>query len=161
MIEFDIFMKYFSNSEDETKKVGRKIGKNLSTGDVLGLYGKLATGKTIFTKAVLEGLGMKETRYVKSPSFIIMREYEINEYKVYHFDLYRVDTIKEIQEIGWNELIDSGGICIIEWAQRADEIMPSEYLKVNLSIKGNHSRELSFIPKGKKYENLVKIIGKT
>lgn len=148
-------MKYISNSVTQTEEFGRRIGELLSPGDVVGLFGGLATGKTIMAKGVLKGIGMKNVNFVKSPSFILMREYEVRNLKVYHFDLYRIDSIEEIQEMGWDELISSNCICIIEWAQKAKEIMPQKYLKVKLSIEGRSCRMLTLIPKSKEYIGIV------
>ncbi len=151
-------MEIISKSQEKTKLLGSYIGENLSSGDIVGLFGELAVGKTILTKGILLGLGMDDVSFVNSPSFLIMQQYEIKGLKVYHFDFYRINSVEEAYNIGWDEILDSGGICIIEWAQNVAKIMPEEYLKINLSIENKSSRKLKIVSEGKKYEKVVKSI---
>jgi len=148
-------LEYISNSVEKTKEFGKKIGKFLFVNSVVGLFGGLATGKTVLTKGILMGMGVVDTKVVTSPSFIIIKQYRVADITVYHFDLYRVANIIEIEELGWDEFFNSDSICIIEWAQKAKEIMPKNYLGIELYIENRNSRRLCVIPKGRKYDDIV------
>lgn len=149
-------IKYISNSVKETKKFGEKIGKRMSSKNIIGLFGGLATGKTTLTKGILKGIGMDDIKYAGSPSFIIMQQYKIRDIYVYHFDLYRVNNVEEIQDIGWDEFLGSNAISIIEWAQRASSILPEDYLKIDLNITGKNSRSFNISSVGCEHKKLEK-----
>ncbi|MDO9575881.1 MAG: tRNA (adenosine(37)-N6)-threonylcarbamoyltransferase complex ATPase subunit type 1 TsaE [bacterium] len=136
----------FSHSEEETKTFGKEIGKGLSKGDIVALFGELGAGKTVLVKGICEGLGITEG--VKSPSFTIVREYisqkpRQSANKVYHIDLYRITDPSTIlvQEI-YEYLRERNGICIIEWADRIEDILPSDTTKIYLKIFNETEREI-------------------
>ncbi len=112
-----------SHSEQETNKIGQAIAEKLKKGDVICLTGDLGTGKTTLSKAIAKGLGIRET--VTSPTYTIVHEYE-GEIPFFHFDVYRIDDINEMYEIGFEEYLAGDGICLIEWAERITDILPED-----------------------------------
>jgi tRNA threonylcarbamoyladenosine biosynthesis protein TsaE len=123
---------YLSHSEEETVETGKRFAKRLQTHDVVALYGDLGSGKTRFIKGICHGLGVEE--HVASPTFTIINEYECDGLKIHHFDFYRLGSISELREIGFDEYIDGEGICVIEWADRVKELLPSGRYDVYMSF---------------------------
>ncbi len=146
-----------SKSPLETQRIGKKLAARLEKGDVLALVGDLGSGKTTFVKGLAEGLGISSDQ-VNSPSFVICQEYE-GHLPLYHFDLHRMTGETDLQrleiEVGLGEYLDGDGVTAIEWANRASSLLPSEYLEVLFRITSDGSRELSFEPKGKRYQRKV------
>lgn len=106
----------------DTFEFGRTIGMQAKPGDILCLDGDLGTGKTVFTQGVAEGLGIKEP--VNSPTFTIVQVYEEGRIPLYHFDVYRIADIEEMDEIGYEDYFFGQGICLIEWSQLIEELLP-------------------------------------
>ena len=113
---------YETFSPRETAELGRKLGEHASSGDVYTLIGDLGVGKTVFTQGIAEGLGIKET--VNSPTFTILQVYEGGRLPFYHFDVYRIGDIEEMDEIGYEEYFYGNGMCMIEWGNLLTEILP-------------------------------------
>ena len=111
-----------TNSPEETFALGRKIGENASPGDVYALVGDLGVGKTVFTQGVAEGLGIDEA--VNSPTFTILQVYEGGRLPFYHFDVYRITDVEEMEEIGYEDYFYGNGVCFVEWADLIEEILP-------------------------------------
>jgi tRNA threonylcarbamoyladenosine biosynthesis protein TsaE len=129
-------------SEDETILAGIKFAKRLTSGSVVALFGDLGTGKTRFIKGICNGLGVQE--HVASPTFTIVNEYTCNTVKIFHFDFYRIKSVIEIKEIGFDEYIYNDGVCVIEWADRVQELLPLNRFDVHLSLGENEfTREIS------------------
>lgn len=149
-------MRIVSKSVNETLKIGRVIAKNLQKGDIVCLFGELGSGKTVLTKGIAQGLGIKKNRII-SPTFVLIREHKAR-IPFYHFDLYRLKSPKEILVLGYEEYIYNDGITVIEWADRLKYLLPKECLKLELSIKSRFTRLLRFIPRGKHYKELVRKI---
>lgn len=147
-------MKIMSNSENQTLRIGRIIAKNLQKGDIICLFGKLGSGKTILTKGIAWGLGIDKKRII-SPSFVLIRQYTGGRLPFYHFDLYRLKRTKDIFGLGYEEYLYNDGVTVIEWADRLKYLLPQEYLKIELFIKGNKERLLEFTAKGRKTVNFV------
>lgn len=119
--------KIISNSEEETKLIGRKFAKDLKKGDVIVLTGDLGSGKTKFTEGVLQFFGLENE--ISSPTFNIVNEYVNKDVNVYHFDVYRLEDVDEFYAIGGEEYFSSG-ICIIEWGEIIEEALPNNYIKI-------------------------------
>lgn len=119
-----------SNSEKETYELGRKIGADAKKGQVYTLVGDLGTGKTVFTKGLAEGLGIEEP--VSSPTFTIVQVYEEGRLPFYHFDVYRIGDVEEMEEIGYEDYVYGDGVSLIEWANLIDEILPEHYTEVKI-----------------------------
>ena len=117
-------------SPEETFALGQKIGKSAKPGQVYTLTGDLGTGKTVFTQGVAAGLGIKEP--VNSPTFTIVQVYEEGRLPFYHFDVYRIGDIEEMEEIGYDDYFFGQGVCLIEWAELIREILPEERVSITI-----------------------------
>ena len=122
-------MKYETNSPEETKKLAENFAKSLAPGAVVTLDGDLGTGKTAFVQGMALGLGISD--YINSPTFTIINCYE-GRIPLYHFDVYRICDCDEMYEIGYEEYINSDGICVIEWSELIAEILPPERYAVRI-----------------------------
>jgi len=151
---FDTDMKIISQSVKDTLKMGRIIAKNLKKGDILCLFGQLGSGKTVLTKGIASGLGIKKERII-SPSFVLIREYAQGKLLLYHFDLYRLKEPKDIFNLGYEEYLYNNGITVIEWADRLKYFLPSEFLKIELCLKQGSQRLLKFQAIGRRYQDLL------
>ena len=114
----------------ETYEVGEKIGRQARPGQVYTLMGDLGVGKTVFTQGVAGGLGITEP--VSSPTFTIIQEYEEGRLPFYHFDVYRIGCIEEMDEIGYEDYFYGKGICLIEWANLIEEIIPEDAISITI-----------------------------
>lgn len=114
----------------ETYEVGERIGRRARPGQVCTLVGDLGVGKTVFTQGVASGLGIKEP--VSSPTFTIIQEYEEGRLPFYHFDVYRIGCIEEMDEIGYEDYFYGDGICLIEWANLIEEIIPEDAVSITI-----------------------------
>jgi tRNA threonylcarbamoyladenosine biosynthesis protein TsaE len=150
-------MKIISKSVSDTLKIGKLIAKRLKRGDIVCLFGEFGSGKTVLTKGVASGLGIKRN-IVISPSFVLIREYRGRETSLYHFDLYRLKAERDILNLGYEEYLYDDGITIIEWADRLKSLLPKEYLKIELLIKGDSERLLQINGRGEHYKRLVEKI---
>ena len=119
-----------SNSREETYKVGIQLGKDAVSGQVYCIYGDLGVGKTIISQGVAEGLGIDEP--VNRPTSTIVQQYEEGRLPLYHFDVYRIGDISEMDEVGYNEMIYGEGVCLIEWANLIEEILPDDYTRIDI-----------------------------
>ncbi|MEO0074727.1 MAG: tRNA (adenosine(37)-N6)-threonylcarbamoyltransferase complex ATPase subunit type 1 TsaE, partial [candidate division WOR-3 bacterium] len=137
-------MEYFTNSPTETIELGKKIGSQLKPNNVVGFYGELGSGKTTMIKGVCLGLGVKEQDIVKSPSFIMVNEYQ-GLYPIYHIDLYRVKSLEEILSIGFYDYLYGNGVCLIEWAEKAENELPSDIIKIQIEAVSESQRKIRII----------------
>lgn len=119
-----------SYSAEETFQIGKEIGQNAMPGSVYTLIGDLGVGKTVFTQGVAEGLGITEP--ISSPTFTILQVYEEGRMPFYHFDVYRIGDVEEMEEIGYEDCFYGDGICFIEWANLIEEILPKTYTQVTI-----------------------------
>jgi tRNA threonylcarbamoyladenosine biosynthesis protein TsaE len=145
-------VKIYLENEEKTKDIGHKLGKLLDKKSILCLIGDLGAGKTTLTQSIAKGLEVDD--YITSPTFTIVNEYE-GRVPLYHFDVYRIGSSDEMYDIGFDEYINSDGVCIIEWANLIEDILPDEYLYIDLKYKEN-GREMILNPKGEKYEEIIK-----
>ena len=145
--------KFITNSNEETIKLGEKIGKYLNKGDVVLLVGDLSAGKTTITKGIGKALGV--TKIINSPTFTIVKDYNGSRCGLYHLDLYRLDGLNN--DFDLEEYIDSDRVCVIEWPHQVDEILPKEYLEINLKRIDENQRtiEVSGIGRYKKLEEAL------
>ncbi len=120
-----------TNSPQETFEVAKKLAGEAKAGDIYALSGDLGAGKTLFTQGFAKGLGIDEI--VNSPTFTILQIYESGVMPLFHFDVYRIADIDEMDEIGYEEYFYSDGVCIIEWASMIEELLPLHYTKINIS----------------------------
>jgi tRNA threonylcarbamoyladenosine biosynthesis protein TsaE len=144
-----------TKSAQKTIELGKKIGKLLQAGNVVALIGKLGSGKTTLAQGLARGLGVKKGDYVTSPSFTLIREHK-GRLPVYHIDLYRIDNLKEVYDLGYKEYFYGEGVTIIEWAEKIKKLLPKEALIINLEIIDGKRRKIELKPKGKHYQNIIK-----
>lgn len=119
-----------TNSPEETFALGRKIGQQAKAGEVYTLIGDLGVGKTVLTQGVAAGLGIEEP--VSSPTFTIVQIYEEGRLPFYHFDVYRIGDVEEMDEIGYEDYFYGEGVCLIEWANLIEEILPSAHKQIRI-----------------------------
>lgn len=123
-------MEVESRSEKDTFELGKRLGEQAEAGAVFTLIGDLGTGKTVFTKGLAEGLGIGET--ISSPTFTIVQVYEEGRLPFYHFDVYRIGDVEEMDEIGFEDYVYGEGVSLIEWADLIREILPSHYTEIRI-----------------------------
>ncbi len=119
-----------TNGEKETWELGRRLGTGASAGQVFALVGDLGVGKTVFTKGLAKGLGIKEP--VSSPTFTIVQVYDEGRLPFYHFDVYRIGDVCEMDEIGYEDYLYGQGVSLIEWADLIREILPEHYTEIRI-----------------------------
>ena len=134
-------MKKLSKSVEETMEIGANFAKGLKRGDCVALIGDLGAGKTVFTKGVAKGLGVKNARYVNSPTFVIIKEYE-GRFPLYHFDLYRLDGHSGNDFMNYEEYFYGDGVTVIEWADKIRELLPEKYIEVKLTVVDENKRRI-------------------
>ena len=117
-------------NEEETKKFGEKLCEKLTAGSIVALTGDLGTGKTTLTKAIAAGLGV--TDVITSPTFNIVKQYDSGRLPLYHFDVYRIGDVDEMYEIGYEEYFFGDGVCVIEWADLREEIIPDDAVRIEI-----------------------------
>ena len=142
-----------THDPEETFEVGRKIGMNAKPGQIYTLTGDLGVGKTVFTQGVAPGLGITEP--VNSPTFTIIQEYEDGRLPFYHFDVYRIGDLEEMEEIGYDDYFFGQGICLIEWAELIEEILPEKRIEVTIEKdleKGFEYRKITIEERGEEVE---------
>lgn len=142
-----------THDPEETFEVGRTIGMNAKPGQIYTLTGDLGVGKTVFTQGVAAGLGITEP--VNSPTFTIIQEYEDGRLPFYHFDVYRIGDLEEMEEIGYDDYFFGQGICLIEWAELIEEILPEKMIEVTIEKdleKGFEYRKITIEERGEKTE---------
>lgn len=120
-------------SSEETFEFGKKMGGEARSGCVYALIGDLGVGKTVFTQGMAEGLGIEET--VSSPTFTILQVYDEGRLPFYHFDVYRIGDISEMDEIGYEDCFYGDGVCLIEWADLIEELLPEKYVRITVEKK--------------------------
>ena len=146
-------MKINLNSVQDTIKFGEKFGKLLISGDIIFLNGDLGAGKTTLSKSIGEGLGVQE--YITSPTFTLINEYE-GRLPLYHFDLYRLDSYEELEELGVEDYFYGNGVCLIEWAEKFSEDLPENRLEVWINRgKTDDERYIKLKEFGDRYKKLI------
>jgi tRNA threonylcarbamoyladenosine biosynthesis protein TsaE len=141
-----------SNSAEQTRKIGMKLGKLAASGDVILLVGSLGAGKTCLTQGIAQGLSIDE--YTASPSFVLVREHR-GKLPLYHIDLYRLDRIEEVTQLGLDDYLYGNGVCVVEWADKGLSVLPEEHLLAKMQIVSPTKRKLRFMPKGTRYLEML------
>lgn len=143
-----------TSSELETLRLGMKIGKAARAGDIVALCGGLGSGKTVLAKGIAAGLGVKRTKDVNSPSFVILKEHK-GRLPLYHFDVYRLKGPSEFFTVDHRRYFYGGGICVIEWADRISGELPEDHLMVDIRIEGRNKRSVMLSPRGRQSRRLA------
>ena len=139
-------MEYITHSPEETEAIGEKLAKNLAPGTVLAYRGDLGAGKTAFTRGLARGLGYTEP--VTSPTYTIVNEYLSGRMPLFHFDMYRMSSSDELFDIGWEDYLDRGGVCAVEWSENIEAALPESYLAVDIRRKSDCERDIEIKPIG-------------
>jgi len=138
-------MTIITNSEAETIHEGEKLGRTLSPGAVVALYGGLGAGKTAFTRGLAAGLGIAMS--VSSPTFTIVNEYP-GAVPLFHFDMYRLCGESELFDIGWDDYLERGGVCAVEWSEKVPGAFSLDAISVRIESLGGETRHLEIAPHG-------------
>ena len=146
-------LEFKTNNAKETEELGLRIGQALRGGEILAMTGDLGAGKTTMTKSLASGLDIDE--HITSPTFTIVNEYE-GRLKLFHFDVYRIADVEEMYDLGFEEYIYSGGVCIIEWSNLIEEILPDDTINIQILYIDDNKRQINITGKGSKFENLKK-----
>ena len=133
-------MEYITHSPEETEAVGAALGKILTPGTVIAYKGDLGAGKTAFTRGLSKGLGCGET--VTSPTYTIVNEYLSGRMPLFHFDMYRLSSSDDLWDIGWEDYLDRGGVCAVEWSENVSDAMEDAVI-VNIEKCGENSRRIT------------------
>ena len=136
-------MDYDSYGWNDTFKLGEEMGRNAGKGQIICLNGDLGTGKTVFTQGFAKGLGIEEP--VSSPTFTIVQVYDEGRIPLYHFDVYRIADIDEMDEIGYEDYFFGDGVCLVEWSDNISELIPDNSVRVTIEkdyTKGNDYRKI-------------------
>ncbi len=141
-------LELISHSPEQTQRLGIRIGELALGGDIFLLVGSLGAGKTCLTQGIAWGLGINE--YTLSPSFVIVRELH-GRLPLYHIDLYRLDHIEEVEELGLDNYLYGKGVCVIEWAEKGLSVLPAEHLIIQIGYLSDTERSFQLEPSGKRY----------
>ena len=126
----EFWMVYESYTPKDTFRIAYEMGRQIKPGEVVCLNGDLGTGKTLFSQGFAKGLGIEDS--VNSPTFTIVQQYDEGRMPLYHFDVYRIEDSEEMDEIGFADMIYGDGVCLIEWAERINDILPERYISVTI-----------------------------
>ncbi len=133
-------MRKVIRNELDTKKFGIELAGKLKPGDIIALIGDLGTGKTTLTKSIAEGLGI--TRMITSPTFTIVQEYTEGRLPLYHFDVYRINDLEEMYELGYEEYFFGQGVCVVEWADQITELIPEDSIFIRIEYGENEDERV-------------------
>lgn len=152
-------LQFISNSENDTLRFANRLAGYLKKGDIVILSGDLGAGKTKFTQGFLQYYGLENE--ISSPTFTIVNEYHTKSVSIYHFDVYRLADVDEFYAMGGDEYFQNG-ICIIEWGELIEEILPPTYLKIHFEKdeQNEHKRILTLEPKGERFQKIMEVICK-
>ena len=154
-------MKSFSvvaRSSLQTRNLGRKLGRLLEGGEIIGLSGELGSGKSCFVRGMAEGLEVGKEAWIRSPTFTLINEYH-GRLPLYHIDLYRVESRRELEELNLPDYLFSDGVSVIEWFEHLPAEEVEEHLHVAFVHANGNKRKLAFTAYGKQYEEIIKKLG--
>ena len=133
-------MEFITNSPEETEKIGAALGNILPAGTILAYEGDLGAGKTAFTRGLARGLGCADT--VTSPTYTIVNEYLSGRMPLFHFDMYRLGSSDDLFDIGWEDYLERGGICAVEWSENVADAMENA-IRIRIEKTGDESRKIT------------------
>lgn len=145
-------MKIISRSPEDTQRLGVRLGQVAQAGDVFLLVGSLGAGKTCLTQGIACGLGI--AGYVSSPSFVVVKEYH-GRLSLYHVDLYRLERLEEVLDLGLDDYLYGKGLCVIEWAEQGWRALPQDHLFIKIDFISDTERNLCIKPRGNRYLDLL------
>ena len=133
-------MNYITNSPEETEALGEALGKVLQAGTVIAYKGDLGAGKTAFTRGLARGLGFQEL--VTSPTYTIVNEYLGGRLPLFHFDMYRLESSDDLFDIGWEDYLERGGVCAVEWSENVEDAMENAMV-ITIDKLGDETRRIT------------------
>ena len=133
-------MEFITNSPEQTEAIGQRLGSVLTPGTILAYEGDLGAGKTAFTRGLAKGLGAKEP--VTSPTYTIVNEYLSGRIPLFHFDMYRLASSDDLWDIGWDDYLERGGVCAVEWSENVPDAM-EDAITVRIEKLGEDSRRIT------------------
>lgn len=145
-------LELISHSPEQTQKLGVRIGELALPGDVFLLVGDLGVGKTCLTQGIAWGLNIEG--YALSPSFVVVRELQ-GRLPLYHMDLFRLDRIEEIAELGLDDYLYGNGVCVVEWAEKGMSVLPAEHLLIRISHLSDTERSFQLKSPAKRYQKII------
>lgn len=149
-------MEITSHSPQQTQRIGSQLGELAQAGDVFLLVGELGVGKTCLAQGIAWGLGIDD--YATSPSFVLIREYQ-GRLPLYHIDFYRLDSLKEVIELGLEDYLYGSGLCVVEWAEKGLDVLPEEHLLIRIEYLSENERKLYLKPSsrgfGERYREML------
>ena len=134
-----------SQSEADTQRIARDLAQTMLAGEVLLLSGDLGAGKTTFVRGLAEGLGIPPDA-VSSPTFVLLNVYDTGRLKVFHLDAYRLSGADDFEAIGFAELLEQGGVVVVEWAERVESLLPADRINVRIQPTGATARRIEITP---------------
>ena len=146
-----------SHSARETARIGSALGQYAEAGDVFLLSGELGAGKTCLTQGIAKGMDVDG--YVRSPTFVLVSVHQ-GRLPLYHIDIYRLDEVAEVVDLGLEEYLAGDGVSVIEWASKALEVLPQPYMLVTLTYEGENERLIQLEAMGERYESLLSQVEK-
>jgi tRNA threonylcarbamoyladenosine biosynthesis protein TsaE len=149
-----------THSVEETKKLGETLGAMLKQAIIIALAGELGSGKTAFVQGLAKGLDISEKYYITSPTFTLINEYP-GRHRLFHVDLYRIEHISELEDIGLDEVLNQDAVIAIEWADRLSGDLFSDHLAFQFTLTGEESRQIDIFAYGHQAGNLLKALPKT
>ena len=150
-------VRYISNNVEETKALGLEFAQQVVPQDVILLNGGLGVGKTQFTQGLAAGLGIDQA--VVSPTFNLLQEYHSGTIPLYHFDLYRLESEDQLEDLAFYEILEADGLCVVEWANKFLLDVPGSYVEISISTQDGAARVFSIMPHGKRAHELLGRIG--
>jgi tRNA threonylcarbamoyladenosine biosynthesis protein TsaE len=152
--------RHYTLSADETIRLGERLGRLLTTGDVVALVGDLGSGKTWFTKGLALGMGVPSETVVTSPTFALVNEYE-GRLNLFHMDAYRLDSVAGFVDAGLDEYFYEEGVVALEWADRWPELLPNWTVLVEIALIDDHSREITLSGHHRRAHDILQKMGNT
>lgn len=143
---------------DATEAFGRALGTLLFPGAVIALVGQMGAGKTHLTRAIAEGLEVRNPATVNSPTFVLIQEYRAR-LPIYHFDTYRLSGPREFSELGADEYLHGDGVCVVEWADKVEAVLPPDHLRIEIEIVDAQCRRLHLAAAGARHADLLRRLG--
>ncbi len=140
-----------------TESFGRRLADLMFGGAVVALIGPLGAGKTHLVQAIAQGLDVSDSRLASSPTFVLIQEYA-GRLPIYHFDAYRLKNSGEFIDLGAHEYFEGKGLCLVEWADRVEDVLPQDHLRITMQIIGETARRIAIEGRGKQYENLPTLL---
>jgi len=150
-------LKLISDSREQTLEMGRLIGAILERGDIVALIGELGSGKTCLTQGMAKGLGVEENVPVVSPTFTLINEYP-GKIPLIHLDVYRLSGPRDLEDMGYEEYFEGGGIIVIEWAEKIRDILPAKTLFISMRYIDENTREMILEGPGEKIRKLEELL---